>query len=527
LNLDIIPDLNPADWAASAICNHFIGGDEKALTNAADAWNELSKDLNNISTALASPINALHGHNWSGESRDKFIGSYANPLQSQLKEGAAHAKAIADNLTTTAKALHTAKQAIYDIVNTVAITLVASIVTALLTGGLAAPEAGAADAAAAASVVARVLRVTEECRVAITAIKFVNAFARAQFLAVGMNMAIKAAIKVGFGQYGAGNLNNLLIWSPKDWSSLVLADTLWGAGAATINVLGLSPLQQVTLGGGLNFALPMTQSIVLGRNLGKSTVYALESGAIATLAFAIPNAKGILQGATTGVPAWRSLALNQPGNLAGDRWIPGYRQGRGDLASGDSAKLRFQLPSFSSLGIVLPMAPAAGVVPRYTVKPGDNLWNIAAQQYPNHDPHQYPNIYWGTNANTQTKIANPNLIYPGQQIQILPERTSGQHPSAPLPVPPVNGYQPVSGASLPPAPPPTTHHLAPGGSGSAPHQQAGGSGIVTVRPGDTLSAIAQRNHLSLQQLEAANRGLGNPNHIYPGEEVVIPGQAAA
>jgi len=48
-----------------------------------------------------------------------------------------------------------------------------------------------------------------------------------------------------------------------------------------------------------------------------------------------------------------------------------------------------------------------------------------------------------------------------------------------------------------------------------------------VRPGDTLSAIAQRNHLSLQQLEGANRGLGNPNHIYPGEQVVVPEQPAA
>ena len=45
----------------------------------------------------------------------------------------------------------------------------------------------------------------------------------------------------------------------------------------------------------------------------------------------------------------------------------------------------------------------------------------------------------------------------------------------------------------------------------------------TVKPGDTLWAIAQRNHVSVQDLVHAN-GLTDPSTIYPGEQLSIPGQ---
>jgi LysM repeat protein len=45
----------------------------------------------------------------------------------------------------------------------------------------------------------------------------------------------------------------------------------------------------------------------------------------------------------------------------------------------------------------------------------------------------------------------------------------------------------------------------------------------TVKPGDTLWAIAQRNHVSVQDLVRAN-GLRNPGSIFPGEQLSIPGQ---
>ena len=46
----------------------------------------------------------------------------------------------------------------------------------------------------------------------------------------------------------------------------------------------------------------------------------------------------------------------------------------------------------------------------------------------------------------------------------------------------------------------------------------------TVRRGDTLSAIAARQHVSLSALEKANPQIRNPNLITVGERLNIPGQ---
>lgn len=46
---------------------------------------------------------------------------------------------------------------------------------------------------------------------------------------------------------------------------------------------------------------------------------------------------------------------------------------------------------------------------------------------------------------------------------------------------------------------------------------------VTVRAGDTLSGIAARSGVSLSALLAANPGIKNPNLIFPGQVVAIPG----
>lgn len=52
---------------------------------------------------------------------------------------------------------------------------------------------------------------------------------------------------------------------------------------------------------------------------------------------------------------------------------------------------------------------------------------------------------------------------------------------------------------------------------------AGGGRQHTVRHGDTLSQIAQNNGVSLSALRAANPQILNPNVIYPGDRVSIPG----
>jgi len=46
---------------------------------------------------------------------------------------------------------------------------------------------------------------------------------------------------------------------------------------------------------------------------------------------------------------------------------------------------------------------------------------------------------------------------------------------------------------------------------------------VTVRPGDTLTAIAARAGISLSALLKANPAIRNPNLIHPGEQIALPG----
>lgn len=59
-----------------------------------------------------------------------------------------------------------------------------------------------------------------------------------------------------------------------------------------------------------------------------------------------------------------------------------------------------------------------------------------------------------------------------------------------------------------------------------PNEQGGGAGTYTVRSGDTLSGIAQRHGVSLDALLAHPENAefrGNPNLIHPGQVVHIPG----
>ncbi|MFC4822630.1 phage tail tip lysozyme, partial [Dokdonella ginsengisoli] len=69
----------------------------------------------------------------------------------------------------------------------------------------------------------------------------------------------------------------------------------------------------------------------------------------------------------------------------------------------------------------------------------------------------------------------------------------------------------------------------PNGGGDTPTPNPstpGGGGNYTVRSGDTLSGIAERNGVSLSSLIAANPQIKNPNLIYPGQTVHLPGGAS-
>lgn len=61
-----------------------------------------------------------------------------------------------------------------------------------------------------------------------------------------------------------------------------------------------------------------------------------------------------------------------------------------------------------------------------------------------------------------------------------------------------------------------TPHAAQTGAGA-------GKSSVTVQHGDTLSSIAARSGVSLASLIAANPQLANPNRIYPGDTIHVPG----
>jgi nucleoid-associated protein YgaU len=68
-------------------------------------------------------------------------------------------------------------------------------------------------------------------------------------------------------------------------------------------------------------------------------------------------------------------------------------------------------------------------------------------------------------------------------------------------------------------PPHTVPHKPP------PHQRAGHTNFVTVRPGDSLSKIASQNNVSggWEALYHKNRGVvgSNPNVIHPGQRLKI------
>ena len=128
-------------------------------------------------------------------------------------------------------------------------------------------------------------------------------------------------------------------------------------------------------------------------------------------------------------------------------------------------------------------APGAGSAARtrsaprsHIVQPGETLTAIALQYG--------VTIVAIAQANS---LANPSLIYAGQQLVIPP---SGSAPAPPS---------------------------------GAPNQ---GQGVHVVQPGETLTAIAQRYGVPVSAIAQAN-GLADPNRIYAGQQLVLPGGGAA
>jgi LysM repeat protein len=135
------------------------------------------------------------------------------------------------------------------------------------------------------------------------------------------------------------------------------------------------------------------------------------------------------------------------------------------------------------LALALSLAPAANVLAdtAYTVRAGDTLYGIA--------------LRFGVTVQAivaANNLLNPNLIYAGQLLTIPDGQPSGVPSGPPAP------------ATQPPA----------------------AGGIYVVQRGDTLSRIAVRFGVTVAALVQAN-SLANPNVIYVGQSLTIPGGPAA
>ena len=124
---------------------------------------------------------------------------------------------------------------------------------------------------------------------------------------------------------------------------------------------------------------------------------------------------------------------------------------------------------------------------KYTVKSGDNLTKIAKQ--------------FGVDIGAVTgyRSGNPNLIYPGEVLTI----------GTPTPAtPPVTPTPPAT----PPVTPPTP---------TTPTPPTGQT--YTIKSGDTLSALAVRYGTTVQALMSANPQITDPNKIFAGASLNLPG----
>ena len=139
------------------------------------------------------------------------------------------------------------------------------------------------------------------------------------------------------------------------------------------------------------------------------------------------------------------------------------------------------------IALLIPATPASAAVP-HTVQPGDTLWSIAA----------------ANNLTTRTVAAYNGL---SEDAQVVLGSTI-MVPTA------VEGYAALQKTGLVATTP------------AAPATAAPGGGAYTVRPGDTLSALAARSGVSLQTLAAAN-GLDPNGVLLAGSTVTLPSGASA
>ena len=138
-----------------------------------------------------------------------------------------------------------------------------------------------------------------------------------------------------------------------------------------------------------------------------------------------------------------------------------------------------------AISLFVGAAPTLAAETRYTVQPGDTLYNISRRY----------NVNVGVLASTNGLTLN-SWLYTGQQLVIpgVAAEPAQAPPAAPV-TEPVSSTGPVSG-----------------------------TGVYTVKTGDTLLTIAARHGLRVSQLAAAN-GLAWNAWVYIGQRLTLPGVA--
>ncbi len=141
------------------------------------------------------------------------------------------------------------------------------------------------------------------------------------------------------------------------------------------------------------------------------------------------------------------------------------------------------LPAALIAALVTATAPALAAETTHIVQPGDNLSRIA-QRY-GVEPAQLAAV---------NGITNPNRVLIGQRLIIPTADTAA--------------FAPASAATTADAPLP------------------GAGGYHVVAPGDSLSVIARRYGMSMDDLMRLNR-IANPNTIYVGQQLRLSARVAA
>lgn len=188
---------------------------------------------------------------------------------------------------------------------------------------------------------------------------------------------------------------------------------------------------------------------------------------------------------------------------------------------GRTARIAVILCGLVLMGMAVPVY-AQGTV--HVVQPGETLYSIAAR--------------YGTTVQTIAQangLSNLNLVYVGQRL-VIPSgsgsttatgRTytvragdtlwsiAARHGTTVAMLMQVNGLTNASYVYV------GQRLTIPGGNPGSSGSQGGGS-IYVVRAGDTLASVAARHRTTVVAIVSAN-GLTNPNYIYPGQRLRIPG----